>query len=96
MTRVIQFNRVGEPDVLEIADVELPPLAADEISIKVKAIGLNRAEALLRRGQYAFPPVFPQRMGYEAAGVIDAIGAEVKGFIPGEPRRSLTIATLRR
>lgn len=84
MTRVIQFNRVGEPDVLEIADVELPPLAADEISIKVKAIGLNRAEALLRRGQYGFPPVFPQRMGYEAAGVIDAIGAEVQGFIPGD------------
>jgi len=84
MTRVIQFNRVGEPDVLEIVDVDLPSLAVDEVSIKVKAIGLNRAEALLRRGQYAFPPVFPQRMGYEAAGVIDAVGAEVQGFIPGD------------
>ncbi|MGO4743116.1 zinc-dependent alcohol dehydrogenase family protein [Serratia quinivorans] len=84
MTRVIQFYNVGEPDVLKIVDVDLPPLAVDEVSIKVKAIGLNRAEALLRRGKYAFPPSFPQRMGYEAAGVIEAVGAEVQGFVPGD------------
>ncbi|HEJ7881380.1 TPA: zinc-dependent alcohol dehydrogenase family protein [Serratia marcescens] len=84
MTRVVQFYHVGEPDVLKIVDVDLPPLAADEVSIKVKAIGLNRAEALLRQGKYAFPPVFPQRMGYEAAGVVEAIGAKVQGFIPGD------------
>ncbi|CAB1211539.1 zinc-dependent alcohol dehydrogenase family protein [Serratia liquefaciens] len=84
MARVIQFDRVGEPDVLKIVDVDLPALAADEVSIKVKAIGLNRAEALLRRGKYAFPPVFPQRMGYEAAGIIDAVGAQVQGLIPGD------------
>ncbi|WNN73845.1 zinc-dependent alcohol dehydrogenase family protein [Kluyvera cryocrescens] len=84
MTRVIQFDCIGEPEVLKIVEVDLPPLAADEISIKVKAIGLNRAEALLRRGKYAFPPVFPQRMGYEAAGVIETVGVEVQGFIPGD------------
>jgi NADPH:quinone reductase-like Zn-dependent oxidoreductase len=50
MTRVIRFHAHGGPEVLRIEDVEVPPPARGEVQIRVKALGLNRAEALMRAG----------------------------------------------
>ena len=55
-----------------------------EVRINVEAIGLNRAEAMFRSGQYLEPAKMPARIGYEAAGRIDAVGAAVEGFRPGD------------
>ena len=52
MTRVIRFHAHGGPEVLRIEDVEVPPPARGEVQIRVKALGLNRAEALMRAGIY--------------------------------------------
>jgi NADPH:quinone reductase-like Zn-dependent oxidoreductase len=70
MTRVVRFHQIGEPDVLQIEDIEIPPPGADEVQIKVKALGLNRAESMFRRGAYIVDPQFPQGLGYEAAGAV--------------------------
>jgi NADPH:quinone reductase-like Zn-dependent oxidoreductase len=43
----------------------------------VKAIGLNRAEVMFRKGQYLEAPVLPAKLGYEAAGVVEAVGPDV-------------------
>jgi NADPH:quinone reductase len=50
----------------------------------VKALGLNRAESMFRSGYYIYPPKLPSRLGYEASGIVESVGAGVKGFAPGD------------
>jgi NADPH:quinone reductase-like Zn-dependent oxidoreductase len=84
MARVVRFHKVGGPEVLQIEDVPVPPPGKGEVQIKVKAIGLNRAESMFRRGQYLENPKLPARLGYEAAGTVSAIGPGVQGFKVGD------------
>jgi NADPH:quinone reductase-like Zn-dependent oxidoreductase len=84
MARVVRFHEVGGPEVLRIEHVDVTPPAQDEVQIRVKALGLNRAEALLRAGSYIETPTFPSGLGLEAAGVVEAVGAGVTGFAPGD------------
>jgi len=55
-----------------------------EVRIKVEAIGLNRAEIMFRKGQYLETPQLPSRLGYEAAGIIDAVGPDVTDLRIGD------------
>jgi NADPH:quinone reductase-like Zn-dependent oxidoreductase len=84
MTRVIRFYQHGGPEVLRIEDMNVPRPARGEVRIRVKALGLNRAEALLRTGSYVETPTFPSGLGLEAAGLVETVGDGVKGFSPGD------------
>lgn len=84
MSRVIHFNRVGGAEVLEFVDVDVAAPLADEVQISVKALGINRAEIMYRNGQYVIDPVFPAKMGYEAAGDVTAVGSNVTDFKVGD------------
>jgi len=84
MSKVVTFNRTGGPEVLEVVDVQIPAPSANEVQIRVKAIGLNRAEIMYRNGQYVIEPEFPARLGYEAAGTVEAVGENVKDFAKGD------------
>src|SRR6516225_2902002 len=84
MARVVRFHKIGGPEVLQIEDVSVLPPGKGEVQIKVKAIGLNRAESMFRRGQYLESPKFPARLGYEAAGAVSAVGPGVQGFKVGD------------
>lgn len=84
MSRSIRFNRTGGPEVLEIADVAVATPKAGEVQIRVKAIGINRAEIMYRTGQYVMQPSFPAQLGYEAAGIIEAVGPGVGDFSIGD------------
>ena len=70
MVRVIRFHEYGGPEVLRIENVDVSPPGEGEVQIRVKALGLNRAEALLRAGTYIEPAIFPSGLGLEAAGVV--------------------------
>lgn len=83
MARAVRFAKFGGPDELRLDTIELPPLADDEVRIQVRAIGLNRAESMFRSGTYYEPPVFPARLGYEASGVVEAVGSGVGSLEPG-------------
>ena len=66
----------GGPEVLAFTRVELPPLLPDQVRVRVRASGLNRADLLERRGGYAPPPGAPPRVpGLEYAGVVEAVGS---------------------
>jgi NADPH:quinone reductase-like Zn-dependent oxidoreductase len=54
------------------------------VRIKVKAIGINRAESMWRNDVYIEPVKFPAGLGYEAAGIVDAVGKDVRGLAPGD------------
>ncbi|MEU1372241.1 zinc-dependent alcohol dehydrogenase family protein [Streptomyces triculaminicus] len=86
MAKTVRFHEYGGPDVLRLEDVEVGEPGPGELLIRVDAIGVNRAEALFRGGNYIEPvKEFPARLGAEAAGVIEAVGPQVAGFEVGQP-----------
>ncbi|NUR41255.1 MAG: alcohol dehydrogenase catalytic domain-containing protein, partial [Streptomyces sp.] len=86
MARTVRFHEVGGPEVLRLEDVPVGEPGPGELRVRVDAIGLNRAEVLFRGGQYIEPvKEFPARLGTEAAGVVEAVGAGVTGFAAGQP-----------
>lgn len=84
MSKIVKFDKTGDANVLKIVDEPVVEPGEGEIRIRVEAIGLNRAEVLFRQGLYLEKPTLPARIGYEAAGTVDAIGAGVTGFKVGE------------
>jgi NADPH:quinone reductase-like Zn-dependent oxidoreductase len=75
--KVVRFHTLGGPEVLKIQDEPIPEPGKGEVLLNVKAIGLNRAEVMFRRGHYLESPVLPSKLGYEAAGVVAAVGPDV-------------------
>src|SRR6516225_2097877 len=84
MARVVRFHKTGGPEVLKIEQLDVPPPGKGEVQISVKALGLNRAESMFRRGEYIEQPDFPARIGYEAAGTVAAVGPDGDGFKVGD------------
>jgi NADPH:quinone reductase-like Zn-dependent oxidoreductase len=75
--KIVRFHQTGGPEVLKIEELPIPEPAAGEVRLRVKAIGLNRAEVMFRKGEYFFNPVFPSKLGFEASGVVEAVGPDV-------------------
>jgi len=84
MARIVRFHQTGGPEVLKIEQVDVPPPGSGEVRIAVKALGLNRAESMFRSGHYLEQPRLPARLGYEAAGTVEALGEGVKGLKIGD------------
>jgi NADPH:quinone reductase-like Zn-dependent oxidoreductase len=85
MSRVIKFDRAGGPEVLRYVEEEVRAPGPSEVRIKVKAIGVNRAESMWRRDDYIEPVAsFPAVLGYEAAGVVDSVGLGVTDVAVGD------------
>ena len=84
MPKIVRFHETGGAEVLKIEDLPLAEPGKGEVRLKVEAIGLNRAEIMFRKGQYLETPQFPSRLGYEAAGIIDAVGPDVTDFKIGD------------
>lgn len=84
MARVVRFHELGGPEVLRIENVDMPAPGRGEVQIRVKALGLNRAEALLRSGRYIQTAPLPSGLGLEAAGVVEVVGEGVSGVAPGD------------
>jgi len=88
-SRVVRFHHTGAPEVLQIETLDTPAPGPGEVRIRVQAIGLNRAEAAFRAGQYFETPQLPARIGYEAAGVVDALGPDVNHLAIGSAVNTL-------
>lgn len=84
MTRVVRFHQTGGPEVLQLEDESIGEPGPGEARIRIQSIGLNRAEAAFRSGTYIEQPVFPSRIGYEAAGIIEALGDTKSDFKVGD------------
>lgn len=86
----IVIDRVGGPEVLRIEEVELPPPGPGEVSVEVRAAGLNFADVFCRLGLYEAAPHPPFAPGFEVAGVVNAVGEGSEGFAPGDRVMALT------
>ena len=84
MSRVIRFHNTGGPEVLQIDEYSEEPPGPKEVTIRIKAFGVNRAECMLRGGAYIYNPILPCRIGAEGAGVIETKGRDVQTPTIGE------------
>ena len=84
MGKVVRIHEQGSPEVLRIENLEVGAPGAGEVRLRIEAIGLNRSEAAFRAGQYPVKPKLPCPMGYEACGVVEALGDGVKEFKTGD------------
>ncbi len=81
--KAIRVHEFGAPDVLKLEDIAKPVAGPNQVVVAVKAIGVNPVETYLRNGSN--PKLArPYTPGFDAAGVIDAIGANVTQFKPGD------------
>jgi putative PIG3 family NAD(P)H quinone oxidoreductase len=74
----------GGPEVLKPGETAAPALAPGRVLIRVHATSVNRPDIVQRQGNYPPPPGESPLLGLEAAGVVEAVGAGVSGFQPGE------------
>lgn len=83
MTRIIRIEEYGGPDVLKLAETELPAPAAGQIRIRQTAAGVNFHDVYVRSGLYK-TLALPGTPGIEAVGIVEDIGKDVSGFKPGD------------
>jgi NADPH:quinone reductase-like Zn-dependent oxidoreductase len=84
MSRAVVFHEFGGPEVLRIEDVATELPGPGEVRLRIRAIGLNRTELTLRSGRTPVKPQLPSRIGFEAAGEVEALGQGVVGYRLGE------------
>lgn len=86
MPVAIAFSEYGAPTVLHPIDIAEPEPGAGEVRVRIRAAGVAPFDAKLRAGELRefFPAAFPQRLGNEFAGVVDAVGEGVTGFAAGD------------
>ena len=80
--KAIQVKRPGGPEALELVDLPFPQARSNEAVVKVAAAGVNFIDTYQREGRYKVP--LPFVAGQEGAGVITAVGAEVKSVKAGD------------
>ena len=74
MPKAVRFEKLGGPEVLSLQDVASREPGQDEVKLRVEAVGLNRAESMYFHGHYMEQPQLPSGLGYEAVGVVEAVG----------------------
>lgn len=81
--RAIWVTEHGGPEVLKLAERPRPEAAAGQVLVRVQAIGVNPVDTYLRSGAYTSAKV-PYTPGFDCAGIVEAAGANVKEFKPGD------------
>jgi NADPH:quinone reductase-like Zn-dependent oxidoreductase len=88
--RQIVTTTTGDIDVLKVQQKPDPTPRDDQVVIRVRAAGLNFADILARQGLYPDSPPKPCVMGYEVAGVIEAVGKDVNSSFQGKSVAAMT------
>jgi NADPH2:quinone reductase len=90
--KAIRVHETGAPEVMRLEEVPAPRPEAGQLLVRIKAIGVNPVETYIRSGKYPVAATLPYTPGSDAAGVIEELGANVKGFAVGD--RVYTSGTL--
>lgn len=80
--KAIQMAQYGEPDVLKIQDVQIGKPGKGQALINIKAAGVNFIDVYQRYGTY--PVKLPYIPGFEASGIVEAVGEDVKNVKVGD------------
>jgi NADPH2:quinone reductase len=82
--RAIVVREHGGPEVLRLEDVPDPKPGADQVVVRLRAVGVNPVDVYIRSGAYARKPALPFIPGSDAGGEIEAVGANVKSVGVGD------------
>ncbi|HEX6998239.1 MAG TPA: NAD(P)H-quinone oxidoreductase [Gammaproteobacteria bacterium] len=82
--KAVLLEGFGGPEVLRVGDAPAPALAPGRVLIRVAATSVNRPDAVQRQGHYPPPPGESEILGLEAAGTVEAVADDVRGFAPGD------------
>ncbi|WP_045692793.1 NADP-dependent oxidoreductase [Streptomyces rubellomurinus] len=86
--RAVVVREFGGPEALELAEVARPEPGAGGVRVRVEAAGVNPVDAVTRAGVLAGAGLMARRevtgIGWDVAGVVDAVGPGVTGFAPGQ------------
>ncbi len=88
--RAVWITRPGGPGALEVRETADPEPGPGQVRIRVSAAGLNFAEVMAAQGLYPDAPKPPCVVGYEVAGVVDALGERVQGYAVGQRVLAMT------
>ena len=89
--RAALLDSLDGPGSLRIGDVERPPLAPEDIRIRVHAAGVNFPDLLMTRGLYQRKPPLPFSPGMEVAGTVLECGTKVSHLHPGDSVMAMTM-----
>ncbi|MCU1239830.1 MAG: quinone oxidoreductase [Candidatus Acidoferrum typicum] len=90
--KAIRVHQFGGPEVLKLEEVPTPKPDAGQVLVRVRAVGVNPYDTLMRAGTYAIKPPLPYTPGSDAAGTVEAVGPAVTKVKPGD--RVYTARTL--
>jgi len=90
--KAIRVHEFGGPDVMRLEEVTDPLPGSDQVVVRVAAAGVNPVDVYIRSGQYASKPALPYTPGMDAAGIVEAVGMNVKRVNQGD--RVYTAGTL--
>ena len=82
--KAIRVHEFGPPAVMKLEDVPDPQPGARQLVVAVKAAGINPVDTYIRAGTYAKKPALPYTPGFDAAGIVESVGPEVRGFKTGD------------
>jgi len=89
--RAVMLTKKGGPEVLQIVELPIEDPGPGQLRVRVRAAGVGATDLIMLAGNYLYAPKVPFVPGYEAAGVVDAIGADVTGFDLGQRVAALTV-----
>ena len=82
--RSIVVREFGAPEVLKVEQMAQLTPSASQVLVRVRAVGVNPVDTYIRSGVYANKPPLPYTPGNDGAGDVLEVGADVKGFAPGD------------
>ena len=82
--RAAMLTKKGGPEALEIVELPVEPPGPGQVRVRVHAAGVGSTDLIVLAGKYRYAPKIPFVPGYEAAGVVEAVGAGVRGLEVGQ------------
>jgi NADPH2:quinone reductase len=82
--RGVQVAGPGGPEVLRVTELPVPTIGPQDVLVRVHAAGVGKPDILVRTGRYAWMPRLPAIIGIESAGIVEQVGAQVRGIAPGD------------
>jgi NADPH2:quinone reductase len=82
--KAIVIREYGAPEVMKLEEIPVPQFDANQVLIRVKAAGVNPVDTYIRSGMYSVVPNLPFTCGKDAAGIVEAVGANISKFKVGD------------
>ena len=82
--KAIRVRAFGPPEMMRLEEVPDPAPGPGQVLVRIRAAGVNPVETYIRSGAYARRPALPYTPGNDAAGIVEAVGDEIRGVVAGD------------